>query len=146
MSGALNGAVKASDIMSVGVATVRENDSILRAVELLADHRISALPVLDDDGKLTGIVTESDFLRPSGFHLATLLSKPLGERRTELELGLVREVMTRECITIGPDMSLYEAIDLMDENGLKRLPVIAEGKLAGVLSRSDLLRVLVKGR
>jgi CBS domain-containing protein len=136
--------VKTSDIMTVGVATVRENDSLLHAVELLTDHRISALPVVDDAGILSGILTEGDFLRVNGFHLATLLSKPFEDRRRELESSLVREIMTHDCVTTGPDTSLYDAIELMDRHGLKRLPVVAEGKLVGLLSRSDMLRALVE--
>jgi CBS-domain-containing membrane protein len=136
--------VKTSDIMTVGVATIQESDSLLRAVELLCDHHISALPVLDDAGNLTGILTEGDFLRMNGFHLATVLAKPYEARRRELETSLVREVMTHDCISTGPDTSLYDTIVLMDERGLKRLPVVAEGKLVGLLSRSDLLRALVQ--
>ncbi len=140
----MGSAVKASDIMSLGAATVRESDTLLRAIKLLTDHRISALPVLDDAGMLTGILTEGDFLRMDGFHLATVLAKPLALRRQELERSLVREVMTHDCVTTGPDTSLYDVIELMDLRGLKRLPVVAEGKLVGLLSRSDLLRALVE--
>ena len=136
--------MKASDIMAMGAATVRESDSLLRAVELLTDHRISALPVLDDAEKLTGILTEGDFLRFNGFHLANILSKPPEARRQELELSLVREVMTHDCVTTGPDTSLYDVIELMDQRGLKRLPVVADGKVLGLLSRSDLLRSLLE--
>jgi CBS domain-containing protein len=135
--------VIASDIMTVGAATVREADPLLKAVELLANHHISALPVLSNDGDLTGIVTEGDFLRHTGFHLATALTKPRDQRRRELQLGLVREVMTRDCVTISPDSSVYDAIAVMDQLGLKRLPVVAGGKLVGILSRSDLLRALI---
>lgn len=136
--------MKTSDIMTVGAAAVRETDSLLKAVELLADHHISALPVIGENGELTGIVTEGDFLRHTGFHLATALTKPRDQRRRELGLGLVREVMTRDCVTTSPDSSLYDAIALMDQLELKRLPVIAEGKLVGMLSRSDLLRALLE--
>jgi CBS domain-containing protein len=52
--------------------------------------------------------------------------------------------MTHDCVTTGPDTSLYDVIELMDLRGLKRLPVVAEGKLVGLLSRSDLLRALVE--
>jgi CBS domain-containing protein len=135
---------KASDIMSLGAATICENETLLRAVEMLTDHRISALPVLDEAGKLTGILTEGDFLRLNGFHLATVLAKPLELRRQELERSLVREIMTHDCVTIGPDASLFDVIELMDLRELKRLPVMAEGKLVGLLSRSDLLRALVE--
>jgi CBS domain-containing protein len=136
--------VKVSDIMTLGAATVRENDSLLRAVELFTGHHISALPVLDDAEKLTGILTEGDFLRMNGFHLATVLAKPLELRRQELERSLVREIMTHDCVTTGPDTSLYDVIELMDLRGLKRVPVMADGKLVGLLSRSDLLRALVE--
>jgi CBS domain-containing protein len=106
--------VKASDIMTVGAATIHENGTLLHAIELFTNHRISALPVLDDAGNLTGILTEGDFLRSSGFHLATLLTKSLEARRRELERSLVREVMTHDCEITSPDTSLYDAIELMD--------------------------------
>lgn len=144
MSNVISGVMKASDIMTVGAATVRESDTLLRAVELFTDHRISALPVLDDEGKLTGILTEGDFLRLSGFHLATVLGKPLEARRRELEGSLVREVMTHDCVTTEPDASLYDVVELMDQRELKRLPVVADGKVIGLLSRSDLLRALIE--
>jgi CBS domain-containing protein len=135
--------VKASDIMTLGAATIRESDTLLHAIELFADHSISALPVLDDAGELTGILTEGDFLRSSGFHLATLLTKPIEARRQELKGSLVRELMTHDCETTSPDTSLYDAIELMDQRALKRLPVVAEGKLVGLLSRSDMLKALL---
>lgn len=136
--------MKASDIMTLGAATVRESDTALRAIELLNDHRISALPVLDDAGNLSGILTEGDFLRQEGFHFAELLEKPLEMRRQALGSRLVRDVMTHLCITTNPDMTLDDAIELMHRSSLKRLPVVAEGKLVGLLSRSDLLRALVE--
>ncbi len=136
--------MKVSDIMTLGAATIRESDTLLRAVELFTDHRISALPVLDDTKSLTGILTEGDFLRMNGFHLANILAKPLDARRQELERSLVREVMTHDCVTTRPETSLYDVIEQMDLRGLKRLPVVEEGKLVGLLSRSDLLRALVR--
>jgi CBS domain-containing protein len=139
-------AIKVSEVMTLGAATVREGDTVLCAIELLTDHRISALPVLDDDGKLTGIVTEGDFLRQTGFHLAQVLAKPLEMRRKELERSLVREVMTRDCITINSNTPLTDAIEVMDRLALKRLPVMTEGKIRGLLSRADLLRALVAAR
>jgi CBS domain-containing protein len=144
MTKVISASLSASDIMSLGAATIHESDTLLRAVELLSDRRISALPVLDDAGKLTGILTEGDFLRSSGFHLATLLTKPLELRSQELERSLVREVMTHDCVTTSPGTSLYDAIELMDQRALKRLPVVAEGKLVGLLSRSDMLKALLE--
>jgi CBS domain-containing protein len=135
--------LKASDVMTLGVATVRETDTVLHAIELLTDHRISSLPVLDNDGINTGIVTEADFFRQSGFHLAQMFAKPPNARRQQLEQSLVKEVMTRDCIIIDPDTPLADAIELMDRLALKRLPVMAEGKLLGLLSRADILRALV---
>lgn len=143
MTDVLNAATKASNIMTVGAATVRENDTLHHAIELLTDHRIGALPVLDEAGALTGIVTEGDFLRQNGFHLARMLTKPPEARRKDLETWLVREIMTHDCVTIGPDTPLEDAVELMDRHALKRLPVIAEGKLVGLLSRADFMRALV---
>jgi CBS domain-containing protein len=144
MTNVQGGAVKVSEIMTMGAAIIHENDTLLQAVKLLTDHRISALPVLNEAEKLTGILTEGDFLRMNGFHLATILTKPLEARRRELASSLVREVMTHDCITTSPEVSLYDAIQLMEQRGLKRLPVAQDGKLVGLLSRSDLLRTLVE--
>lgn len=80
----------------------------------------------------------------NGFHLATVLVKPLASRREELERSLVREIMTHDCVTTRPDASLYDVIELMDLRGLKRLPIVAEGKLVGLLSRFDLLKALIE--
>lgn len=144
MTRVLSDAAKAGDIMTLGAATVRESDTALRAIELLNDHRISALPVLDDAENLSGILTEGDFLRHEGFNFAEMLKKPLEMRRQELGRLLVRDIMTHICITTNPDMTLDDAIELMHRSSLKRLPVVAEGKLVGLLSRSDLLRALVE--
>lgn len=136
--------MKVSEVMTLGTASVRESDTLLKAIELLVDHRISALPVTDDDAKPVGILTEGDMLRQSGFHLVQLLAKSAPARRSELDIWLVREVMTHDCITIGADTPLEDAVERMDRDGLKRLPVVADGKLVGMLSRSDLLRALVR--
>ena len=144
MTGVQAGVRKASEVMALGVATIRESATLLQATELFADHRISALPVLNDAEEVTGMLTEGDFLRQSGFHLAQILARPLAARRLELERWLVREIMTHDCVTIEADTPLDEAIELMDLQAFKRLPVIAEGRLVGMLSRANLLRALVK--
>ncbi len=136
--------MKASDIMTMGAATVRQNDTVLHAIQLLADHRISALPVLDLAGKLKGILTERDFLRADAIRPAELLAMPADKRRQELAKHSVDEIMTHACVTIGPDTALAEAFDTMDRRALKRLPVVADGKVLGIVSRSDILRALVE--
>ena len=138
--------MKASDIMTFGAATVRESDTALQAIELLVDHCISALPVLDGAGKLKGILTERDFLRAEAIRPAELLAMPSEARRQELAKLRVDEIMTQTCVTIGPDTSLGDALDVMDRRALKRLPVVSEGKVVGLVSRSDILRALVEDK
>ena len=71
---------------------------------------------------------------------------PSEARRQELAKLRVDEIMTQTCVTIGPDTSLGDAFDVMDRRALKRLPVVSEGKVVGLVSRSDILRALVEDK
>ena len=138
--------MKASDIMTLGAATVTPESSLAMAIRCLGDHGISALPVVDRDGKLQGIISEGDFFRKAtgAFQLDSLCGVGREARRDVLDLARVGDLMSIEPVTVDGDASLTEAIGLMERHGVKRLPVISNGKLVGLISRADILRTLLE--
>ena len=114
-----------TSVMTNDVIAVRRSASLSRAVELMLQHRHTALPVAEWDGRLVGLVSEADVL---GDPLYTQ-----GPRRT------VGDVMTNAPITVDVDTTVGAARDLIAERGLRLLPVVKEGILVGVVGRSDLI-------
>lgn len=135
--------------------TVTPLDSVETVLNRLEERHISGLPVVNDEGKLVGIISEADLLfkeRPIRLPLYLLLLggiiylEPLDRFIQELKksLGvLVQDVMTPNPFTITPDAPISQAADLMLEKRINRLPVVDEqGKLVGIITRDDLLRAL----
>ncbi|MDE2285479.1 MAG: CBS domain-containing protein [Hyphomicrobiales bacterium] len=144
--------MRVSDVMTRNVVSIRPDDTILKAVRLMLQNRISGLPVVDADGSLVGMITEGDFLRRN--EIDTERRRPkwiefvLGPGRIAGEYVLasgrkVEEVMTAEPITVGEDVSLAAVVELMERNSIKRLPVLRDGKIVGIISRANLMRALV---
>ena len=145
--------MKAVDIMTTAVVTIRSNASIIDAVRLMLDQRISGLPVVDENGGLVGIVTEGDLLRRA--ETGTEKTRPRwlqffrGPGRQAEDYVLthgrrVDEVMTRDLVTVSETESLEDIVELMERKRIRRIPVLMDGRLAGVVSRADLLRALVQ--
>jgi len=137
--------MKASDIMTLGAATTTACSSLAAAIKCMSDHGISALPVLDEEGNLQGIVTEGDFFRQDlgPFRLDALVGIGAEDRARSLASMTVAEIMSPQPITVDGGESLEEAIAIMEGRGVKRLPVTSKGKLIGLLSRADILRALI---
>lgn len=136
--------MKASDIMTVGAATVAHDAPLSQAVRIMADHRISALPVVGDDGRLLGIVTETDFFRSDAPRLAALLAMKPDARAAAYDTRTVAAIMTANPTTIDAEQSIEDAVTLMANHPLKRLPVVTAGRVVGMISRSDLLRAMIE--
>jgi len=143
--------MKARDVMTWGAIAVAPDESVARAVQLMLQNKISGLPVVNDQGQLMGIVTEGDFLRRG--ELGTQRQRPrwleflLGPGRLASEYvqtsgQKVRQVMTSEAKTITPETPLEDVVGLMERHRVKRLPVVEDGKLVGIVSRADLLHAL----
>ena len=139
----MNAIVK--DVMSTHVIAVKQDATFKEMAARLHEHRVSAFPVLDDDNKVIGIVSEADLLTkealegelPSVFHTVTR------HRETVKAAALTAAaLMTRPAVTIGPDEPVTHAARLMYSRRVKRLPVTAEdGTLIGIVSRADVLSV-----
>jgi CBS domain-containing protein len=143
--------MKAHDVMTWGTITVEPDASITRAVRLMLQNKISGLPVVDANGQLVGMVTEGDFLRRG--ELGTTRQRPrwleflLGPGKLATEYvqtsgQKVAQVMTPEPKTITPETPLDEVVRLMERHRIKRLPVVQDGKLVGIVSRANLLHAL----
>ncbi|MFF5113764.1 CBS domain-containing protein [Streptosporangium sp. NPDC000509] len=140
------------DVMARKVISVGENTCFKDIAETLLTHTVSALPVVDGDGHVVGIVSEADLLRRqeskntlSGEHLPppTPHERQPYAHRTGGEIA--RELMHTPAITISKDAPVTDAGHLMRENNVKRLPVVdGQGRLVGIVSRCDLLKAYIR--
>ena len=137
-----------SEVMTRDVVTLSPDDTWLCAVRFVVDHRVHALPVVDDDRRVIGMVAESD-LMPKEERLDAKqsvlppLQRPRERRRAQALR--VREVMSDHPVTISADTSLGEAGRVMHRKHVGRLPVVDEdGRLLGIVTRSDLLATFLR--
>jgi CBS domain-containing protein len=143
--------MKASDIMTRKVIAVEPEASILQAVHLMLQNRISGLPVIDASGKLVGILSEGDLLRrqemgtqkrrarwvelfTSGGRLANEYVHAAGRK--------VHEIMTRDPRTISESMPVEEIVQLMERHRIRRLPVMRGDAVVGIVTRANLVHAL----
>lgn len=140
--------MKISELMTEGVLTAGPGTSLKEAARLMLDAGVSGLPVTDDEGSLVGIITEADFVsteaerrvdRPSG-----LLRLFTDRREFPTRERTVGDVMTREVVVISPGADHTEAARLMQKEKVKRLPVVEDNRLVGLVSRADLLKAFVR--
>ena len=138
------------DVMTREVVTVHPETPLGEVVRMLLDRDFRALPVVDAQGILVGIVTNRDLVERGGLSARVELLRALGGAALERELAAsgarertAAEVMTREVARVGPDEALGQAAHLMAERRLKRLPVVDQtNRLVGILSRVDVLRTM----
>ena len=139
-----------ASIMTRSLVSIEPDASIMQAIRLMLQNRISGLPVVDNSGMLVGIVTEGDLLRRT--ELGTQKRRP---RWLEFLIGpglaneyvhacgrKVNEVMTTTVRTVSEDTPLDEVVQIMESRRVKRLPVVRDGKPIGIVSRANLLRAL----
>jgi CBS domain-containing protein len=143
--------VQASDIMTTPVVTVTPDTTVRDTAKRLLEHRISGVPVVDPAGKLVGIVSEGDLMRrpESGTERRPswwlwLFADPDAQARAFVKRhgARVADVMTRHVVTISGEASLEQVADTLEKHRIKRVPVMRNGELVGIVSRADLLRGL----
>jgi CBS-domain-containing membrane protein len=138
-----------ADLMTTEVVSVDETAGFKQMVELIEQHRISALPVVDGQRRVIGVVSEADLiLKEDRIDLGEQHVFESHRRRQERERAggtTARELASVPAVTIGPGDSVREAAKLMHDRAIKRLPVVdGDGRLVGVISRSDVLRVFMR--
>jgi CBS domain-containing protein len=139
----MNATVK--DVMTTHVVAVRANASFKEMAARLREHRVSAFPVLDEDNKVIGVVSEADLLAKEALEYATpgVVSGILRHREAVKASGVTAaDLMTKPPVTIGPYEPVTHAARLMYARRVKRLPVVNDdGRLVGIVSRADVLSV-----
>jgi CBS domain-containing protein len=144
-----------ADVMSHDPIVVRSETSLNEAIKILAERRISGLPVVDDKGKLVGIISETDLMwqetgvTPPAYimfldSIIYLQNPATYERDLHKVLGqTVGEVMSKDPITISPEKTLTQAARVMHDKNVHRLPVLNEsGQVIGILTRGDIVRAM----
>jgi len=139
------------DVMTSNVLSVSPQESVVVAAKLMLQKKISGLPVVDDLGELVGIVTEGDFLRRT--EIGTKRQRPkwveffvgpgrLADEYIRFSGRKVSDVMTRDVQTATPETPLSEAVRIMERHHIKRLPVIENGRMIGIVTRANLLHAM----
>lgn len=144
--------MRARDVMSTSVISVTPDTSVSDVAGLLLEHRISAVPVVDNAGNIVGILSEGDLLRRSEVGTArkwsNWLQMVLDRNMTDADFvkthgTLASDVMSSDVVTVGPDEELVDIAALLERRGIKRVPVVDNGRLVGIVSRANLLHGLV---
>jgi CBS domain-containing protein len=146
----------ARDIMTTDVITVKKETTIRELAELFTTRRIGSIPVVDNDGNLIGIVSESDLIeQDKNFHIPTVISLfdwiiyLESEKKFEKELKrmtaqTVGDIYTEEVETVFPDTPVNDIADIMSNRKIHSLPVVEGKKIVGIVSRIDLIRTMIK--
>lgn len=143
--------LKAKDIMTKDVITVKPTTTIEELARILIKHRISGVPVVDDNGNVKGIVTENDLIgKNSRLHIPTVLRLfdayiPLGTSKLESDIkrmaaSIVDDICSKEVITVDDEASVEYIATIMTEKKIHLLPVLKGGRLVGIIGKKDLIR------
>ena len=130
--------LRVRDVMTAEVRTLGRNDQLSLADDLMSAARIRHLPVLDEDGAVCGIVSQRDLFRGA---LARALGYGEAAQRKLLGTLVVKEVMTTDVVTVDPDVPLVEAAATMLRHRIGCLPVVSGGRLLGILTEADFVRL-----
>jgi CBS domain-containing protein len=144
------------DIMDPSPPTVRRDSPVEDVVRTLRDHELPGVPVVDEEGRVVGIVTEADLVLPDDegdLHIphyinlfgGTIFLEPLSrfeDRLRKAFASTAEDMMTADPQTVGPDTTVREAARIIHESGHNRLPVVEDGRLVGVVTRVDVLGAL----
>jgi CBS domain-containing protein len=143
--------MQARDVMVRGVIAVGPDMTVRAAANSMVTNRISAIPVVDINAKLVGIVSEGDLMhrvenqtqRRRSWWLEMFVSTDqLAQEFVKSHAKCVRDVMTRHVITVSPQTSLRDIAALLEKHAIKRVPVIEDGKVVGIVSRANLLQAM----
>src|ERR1700760_1676950 len=143
--------MRAAEVMTGEVITVGEDASVQEAAKLMAEHGISAVPVVDREGRMVGMVSEGDLLhraetgterRRSWWLEMVASTNQLSGEYIKSHSSRVKDVMTRDVISVTEETAVADIAILLESNRIKRVPVLRNGRLVGIVSRANLVRAL----
>jgi CBS-domain-containing membrane protein len=143
--------MKARDVMVSPVITANPGSTVKGVAEIFLKHHISAVPVVDDAGKIVGIISEGDLLhrvesgterRRSWWLRAIVGSDLLAAEYVKAHARRVEDVMSREVITASPETPLEEIASTLEKHSIKRVPIVENGRLVGIVSRANLVQAV----
>jgi CBS-domain-containing membrane protein len=145
--------LKAKDIMTTNVITVKETTTLEDLARIIMQHHISGAPVVNDKGTVTGIVTENDLINQNKrLHIPTILRLfdafiPLGTSKLESEIkrmaaSTVKDIYTKEVVTVDEETPVENIATIMAEKKIHLLPVLKEGNLVGIIGKKDIIKGL----
>ncbi len=144
------------DIMTTDVITVSPETEIVHAARLLIDNKVNGLPVVDDQKRIVGIVCQSDLIMqqkrvrvPSLFtfldgYISLASAKQFYREVEKIAASQVRQAMTPDPASVSPDTAIEDMATLMVEKNYHTLPVVADGRLVGVIGKEDMLRTIMQ--
>ncbi|MGO4837873.1 CBS domain-containing protein [Rhizobiaceae sp. 2RAB30] len=146
--------MKAKDVMTAKVVTVSPDHSIRHAAKIMMDNGVSGLPVVDDAQRLVGVISEGDMLRRTELGLGGMVATPGEEADREQKARSyvkahswrVSDVMTPDPVVVDEETSLARIAALMGEREIKRVPVLRNGALVGIVTRADLLYAIATAK
>jgi CBS domain-containing protein len=143
--------MKARDVMTSPVITVKPTTSVKEVARLFLEHRISAVPVVDNQGNVIGMVSEGDLVHRA--EISTERRRPwwlvlmagdqgLAAEYIKAHAKRVSDIMSRNVITAAPGTPLNEIAEMLEKYGIKRLPIVHDGQLVGIVSRANLVQAI----
>jgi CBS-domain-containing membrane protein len=150
--------ITAKEIMTREVKTARLDMPVQELAALLYENKIGGVPVVDDDGRVVGVVTENDLIdQNKKLHIPTMVSfldsvifidsaASFEKEIKKMTGSLVRDVCSAGLHTVDEDAGLEDIASLISEKGVHTLPVLKDGKLVGVIGKADLIRIIAHGK
>jgi CBS domain-containing protein len=143
--------VTVEDVMTRDVITVSPATPIHEAARLMVKHRVSGLPVIDAEGHLVGIISDGDLIvrqprqkETPWWHLFFTKGEQIAREYQRAVGTTVGEVMTQPVVTISPVWGIEVAASILDTRDFRRLPVVLDGRLVGIVSRADVIKALAR--
>lgn len=147
----------AKDIMTREVITVKAHDQVDEVARLLVDHKISGIPVIDEERHVIGIVTEKDLIIKASelrvpfyvtlFDSIIFLENPIRFKNDLKKYTAVNveDAMTENVVVVEEDAEVSDVVKLMQNKRINRVPVVRQGQLVGIITRNDVIKSMVKG-
>ena len=147
--------LKAKDIMTVDVITVKPETTVEELARLLIEHKISGVPVVGEDNQLIGVVTENDLIKKNArLHIPTIIrlfdayfllnSGKVEDEIKKMVAGTVDEICNKEIVSLTEETTLEEIATIMSEKNIHLLPVLRDGVVVGIVGKADIVKSMTK--